>query len=258
MLRVHFIRSTLILYILGLPLLSFGNPTKTSSLLEPIEKIPTATDSVSIQLSANLQSRHIWRGALTCDAWNVQPTINFSNKKFLVGAWGAYTIDNSYAEIDLYISYTIGNFTIALLDYFCPDETQRFNRLFDFHQSTTQHTLDLTLSFEGEKIPVRLMASTLIWGDDIDPTSGKNFYSTYFEAGYLWKRTPNQEFDIFLGATPFKGYYANSLNIVSAGIGINQRISLTDSFQFPIFGKLVINPYTENIFFVFGLSLGIK
>lgn len=241
------------------PLIAKGNSTNLSSLVEPVERVPQTSDTLKIDFSANFQSRHIWRGTLTCDAWNVQPTVNFSNKNFLVGAWGAYTVNNSYAEIDLYIAYSVGNFTIALLDYFCPNENQRFNRLFDFNKLTTQHTFDLTLSFEGtRKFPIKFMASTLLWGDDINPTTGNNYFSTYLETGFYWERNSSQKFDFFVGATPFKGYYAKSFNIVSLGASINQYISVSDDLTIPIFGKLIVNPYTENIFLVFGLTLRVN
>lgn len=241
------------------PLFSIEDQPQFSSYAEPVEKIPTASDTLKIDYSANFQSRHIWRGTLTCDSWNIQPTINVSNKNFLMGAWAAYTLNNSYAEVDLYIAYTIKNFTVALLNYFCPDETQVFNRLFDFNQSTTQHTLDLTMSYEGpKKFPIRFMASTLIWGDDLNPSNGDNYFSSYIESGFYWNRNQNQEFDFHLGVSPFKGYYANSFNVVSIGSSITQNINITKEFSMPIFGKLIVNPHTENIFFVFGLSLSVK
>jgi hypothetical protein len=222
----------------------------------PADHIPHTTDSLLVELTASFQSRHIWRGSLTCDAWNIQPSFNISKNNFLVGAWAAYTVDNSYAEVDVYASYSIGNLTFSLLDYFCPNETIRFNRFFDLNQSTTQHTVDATISFDGTKqVPFSLMVSTLLWGDDLNPATGKNYYSTYIEAGYNWSRTATQDYQFFVGLTPYRGYYADSFNIVGVGAGVNQKIKITDSFSLPVFGKLILNPYTENLFVVFGFSL---
>jgi hypothetical protein len=146
-----------------------------------------------------------------------------------------------------------------LLDYFCPDETQTFNHLFNFKQKTTQHTLDAMISYEGpKKFPINLMISTLVWGDDIDPLSGKNFYSTYAEVGFTWERSSFQKFDLNFGVTPFEGYYANSFNVVNLGFGINQTVPVSEFLKIPVFGELIVNPYTENIFFVFGLTLNIN
>ena len=231
--------------------------TSSSTMHEPPDKLPKTTDTLSFNVSANIQSRHVWRGSLTCSTWNVQPTINFSKRNFLVGAWGAYSIDNSYSEVDLYISYTLGKFTISVLDYFCPDETQKFNRFFDNNQRTTQHTIDAIISYNGnKKLPINLMVSTLVWGDDVDLTTGKNYFSTYIEAGYTVSIGNNNQFDIFAGISPFKGYYANSFNLINLGFAINHKVKITEHFSLPFFSKLMLNPYTENLFFVFGVTIG--
>ncbi len=235
----------------------FTNATPTNTNTETHDKIPVATDSLSIHLSANFQSRHLWRGSVTCSAWNIQPTVTVSKRNFLVGFWGAYTVDNSYSEVNLYGSYTIGRFSVAVLDYFCPDETLKFNRLFDTNQKTTQHTIDATLTYNGtKKLPLSIMISTLVWGDDLSVTNGKNYYSTYIEAGYTWERTPTQKFEFFAGLTPFEGYYASSLNLVNIGFSASQTLKVSSTFKLPIFGKIIANPYTQNLYFVFGATLG--
>jgi len=233
-----------------------SNDKDKSPLVEPPEKIPNSTDSLSINLSADFYTRHIWRGTLTCDSWNIQPTINVSKNNFLFGTWAAYTVDNSYSELDLYVSYTWRSFSFSILDYFCPNETLKFNRLFDFKQRSTQHTIDAVASYDGSgKIPVRFMVSTLLYGDDLDPLNNNNLYSTYIEAVYEWKLSSSQLIDFHIGITPYKSYYADSFNIVSCGIAMNQTIHVTEEFSLPITGKLIANPYTENIFLVFGISV---
>jgi hypothetical protein len=227
-----------------------------NTMVDPLTKATHTTDSLSLEFSASFQNRHIWRGSLTCSAWNIQPTINLSKNNFLIGAWSAYTVDNSYAEVDLYISYSIGRLNIAVLDYFCPNETAAFNRLFDFNQRTTQHTVDVTLTYEiSKKFPLSLMASTLVYGDDLNPKTGKNYFSTYVEASYIWTKKPKHQIETSIGFTPFEGYYASSLNVVNIGLSITKNLAITESFQLPVFGKLIVNPYSENIYFVFGLSI---
>ena len=229
-----------------------------SPLVEPTDKIHQPSDTLRFDLSADFRSRHIWRGSLTCSAWSIQPTMNLSKSNFLIGAWGAYTVDNSYTELDLYFSYTAGPFTVGFLDYFCPDETERFNHVFDYSSSSTKHTLDATFSFNGtKKFPLSVMASTLLYGDDKNPENGKNYYSTYIEAAYHLKANDKLEFDFHTGFTPFEGYYAPSANVVSCGIAATQKLALTPKLNFPITGKLILNPYTQNIYFVFGISVGI-
>lgn len=233
----------------------YATPTNTNT--ETHDKIPVATDSLSIHLSANLQTRHLWRGSVTCSAWNIQPTATVSKRNFLVGFWGAYTVNNSYSEVNLYGSYTLGRFSFAVFDYFCPDETLKFNRLFDTNQQTTQHTFDATLTYSGtKKLPFSIMISTLIWGDDLNARTNENYYSTYIEASYTWERTLTQKFEFYAGITPFEGYYANSTNLVNIGFSASQTLKVSSTFKLPIFGKVIVNPYTQNLYFVFGATIG--
>lgn len=230
---------------------------KKSPLTEPSEKIHMASDSLKFDFSADFRSRHIWRGSLTCSAWSVQPTMNLTSSNFLVGIWGAYTVDNSYTEFDIYASYTYKRFTIAILDYFCPNETVKFNHLFNYNNKTTKHTLDAVVNYNGtERFPLSLSASTLFFGDDKNPNSGKNFFSTYIEANYKWEISEQLKSEFHLGVTPYEGYYSTGPNVVSCGFSVTHNLQITSNFSIPLNGKLIVNPYTENVFFVFGFSLG--
>ncbi|HPE18127.1 MAG TPA: hypothetical protein P5200_05285 [Tenuifilaceae bacterium] len=230
---------------------------KKSPLTEPSEKIHMASDSLKFDFSADFRSRHIWRGNLTCSAWSVQPTMNLTSSNFLVGIWGAYTVDNSYTEFDLYASYTYKRFTIAILDYFCPSETVKFNHLFNYSNKTTKHTLDAVLSFNGtQRFPLSISASTLFFGDDKNPSNGENYFSTYIEASYKWEVSEQLKSEFHVGLTPFEGYYSTGANVVSCGLSITQNLQISSSFKLPINGKLIINPNTENVFFVLGFTLG--
>ncbi len=245
------------LVIVGFFIYSGVSSTNTSPSSDTHDKVPKPSDSLSVHLSANFQSRHIWRGNLTCSAWNVQPSLSVSQKNFLFGLWGAYTVDNSYSEVNLYASYSIANFTFTVYDYYCPNETLKFNRLFDFNRHSTQHTVDATLTYGGtERMPFWVMASTLIWGDDNDNVTGNKFYSTYIEAGYTWQYRKAWEFEFLLGGTPFEGYYAPRANLVNVGFGAKQTLSISSGFRLPIFVKLVANPYEENLYLVFGATIG--
>lgn len=252
------IRVLLVTILLAYAVSSFADNELKSPLVEPGDKVHQPSDTLSFDMSADFRSRHIWRGSLTCNTWNVQPTMNLSKKNILVGVWGAYTVDNSYTEFDLYFSYTMGNFTLALLDYFCPNPADKFSNLFNFNRNSTKHTLDATLSFNGtKKIPVSIMASILFFGDDVNTATGKNYYSTYIETAYHWKPNPKMDVDFHMGFTPFEGYYASQPYVVSCGASVTQRISVTPTFTIPVSGKLIVNPYTESVYLVFGFTLGV-
>ena len=103
------------------------------------------TKEPSLTLSADIKSRHTWRGNLTCTALNIQPTLDLKISKITLGAWGCYTADNSYAEVDLYAIYHMGPLSFSLLDYYSPNEAVKQNDFFQFDRKTTRHIVDANM-----------------------------------------------------------------------------------------------------------------
>ncbi|SDC82655.1 hypothetical protein [Williamwhitmania taraxaci] len=216
----------------------------------------TVTQTPLLSLSGDIKSRHTWRGGLTCSAMNLQPTLNLRVKNFTLGAWGCYTVDNSYAEIDLYATYKLGNFSASLLDYYNPIEGVKKNDVFDYNQDSTRHLIDVNVKFHGTTdFPVYLLASTLIYGADKKPDSNSNRYSTYFEAGYTCHLRANQQVDIFLGGTPHKSYYATEAAIVNIGMTARQNIQVFGQYNLPLYISMIVNPKYENIYFILGITI---
>lgn len=206
-------------------------------------------------LSTDLVSRYVWRGLLYSANPNIQPTLDFTKGNFSVGAWGSYAVAAPYAEVDLYISYTLGNFTATIFDYYTEDETDlTVNNYFNWGKSTTPHSLEGAITFNGtEKFPVTFTASMFFYGYDWD-AAGKNQYSTYFEVGYSKQVGPTL-INLFAGGTPAKGLYAQTAAIVNVGMGVSYELTLSEKFKLPVFGQLVLNPSAKDIFFVFGITL---
>ena len=92
-------------------------------------------------------------------------------------------------------------------------------------------------------------------------------YSTYIELGYSKGAA-----SIFLGFTPWAGYYNNygittfnpgaqgkTFSIVNIGASVTKTLKITDTFSLPLKATLVINPsatYSRNdyIHLVFGIT----
>lgn len=216
----------------------------------------TVAETPLFSLSGDIKSRHTWRGGLTCSAWNVQPTLNMNIKNLTLGAWGCYTVDNSYSEIDLYASYKLGNFSATLLDYYNPIEGVKKNDFFNYNADTTRHLVDVNVKFHGTtNFPVYIMASTMIYGVDKKPNTTQNRYSTYFEAGYTLNLNADQRVDFFMGGTPHKSYYANKAAIVNVGMTVHQNINVLGQYKLPLYISMIVNPTYENIYFVIGTTI---
>lgn len=214
----------------------------------------SAVKSSDLSLSLEIKSRHAWRGGLTTRSWNMQPTIEYSGiKNLTLGAWGCYTVNNEYAEVDLYASYSLGNFNITLYDYFnpMPNEDGKNHHFFNFDENVTGHLIDATIDYSFGCIPLKLMASTIVYGCDLN-SSGKNNYSTYFEASYDQTLSSGQTISYFVGGTPHKSMYYNNANVVNLGFKVSQDIKI-GSYALPVNGSIVVNPARGNVYFIVGV-----
>lgn len=212
-------------------------------------------NNFSFDMSADLVSRYVWRGMLYSPNPNIQPTLGISKGNFSIGAWGSYSCAIPYSEVDLYISYTLGNFSISLNDYYAEYETDlSINRYFQWNHGSTPHALEGSITCNGpERFPISVTAATFFYGNDLD-VDGKNYYSTYIEVGYTKQFSQNQ-LNLFVGATPTKGLYANKAGFVNLGVGLNREIAITDKFNLPVYTQVIINPSAQDVFLVLGITL---
>lgn len=215
----------------------------------------SSDDSLSFNLNADLVSRYLWRGLLYSANLNIQPYASIAYKGLSFGAWASYGISTHYAETDLYLSYDLGSFTLTVNDYYAAsdDSLENFNYL-NFKKSKTLHSLEGALSYTGpESFPISLTAATFFAGNDDNDGDGKNDYSTYFEVAYTAK-VSNIPLKLFVGGTPHKGLYSDNANVVNVGINATKSLKISNTYELPVFGTLVVNPYSKDMFFVFGIT----
>jgi len=254
-----------------------------------------AQDSIpKINVTSDIMSRYIWRGADYGNAPSIQPTLSFTKGGFEIGIWNSLSTTGSYAENDPYIKYTIKNISITLTDYFIPclANTSRHdlcpfnsNYFFDYKDNntftmdtatnlykgkTTCHTLEASVQYKGpNEFPFSILVATYIYGNDkkikdtvffdaaknkIKQVDLKNQYSTYIELGYTFKCHGNS-FDTFLGLTPFANAYGNGFGVVNLGLTGYRNVKITNDFSLPLKASIITNPQASKIFFVFGFTL---
>lgn len=219
------------------------------------QETSSSNSNVSVDYSINIVSRYIWRGLLYNSSPNFQPDLSLSVGNFSIGSWASYSFNQNYAEVDLYITYAIGGFSATLFDYYNENEADMASiKYFKWDRKITGHALEGTIAWNGtESFPLRALAATFFYGNDRD-ADGNQYYSTYFEIGYPFNLS-DYSLEFFLGATPAKGLYNNSANIVNVGFSASKDIKLSENFTLPIKGSFVINPAQENVFFVVGITL---
>jgi hypothetical protein len=212
-----------------------------------------------VSVGADVVSSYVWRGAYQTTT-AIQPSLGFSTNGFSLTAWGSSPISNEAAlfapygkEFDLTASYEIAGLSLAVTDYWWAGEGALEYFMYSTHR--TSHIYELTLGYTlpVEKFPLSLSWNTWFAGSDYNNEDGKRLYSSYFELAYPFK-VKDISLDAALGLTPWEGAYASKLSVINLSLKATKEIKITDSFTLPVFGQVITNPRSEDIFFVFGLS----
>ncbi len=211
-------------------------------------------DSLTLNLNADFVSKYLWRGILYSSNPNIQPYASLAYKGLSFGAWGSFGVSTPWAETDLYLSYSAGPISFTVSDYFAEDSLENFS-YFNFKKSETLHALEGQITYTGpEAFPITLTAATFFAGADDSDKDGDNDFSTYLEVAYS-SEISGLPLKLFVGGTPGKGIYSNNANIVNVGVNISKTLKISGTYELPVFGTIAVNPYTENVFFVFGITL---
>lgn len=197
-------------------------------------------------VGADFVSRYVWRGTDFGNAPAIQPTIEFDKGNFAIGAWGSHSLSSNTGglEADLYAGYSFNfGLSLGLTDYYFPGEAltvdslgiitpSRSGSYFDYADA---HTFEVNLGYEIKDFSI---SANYMTSDNI-----------YFELGYSIAGI-----DIFLGAGN-ESYTSNGdFGICNVGFSTSKEIPLTDKFALPVTGSIILNPDTEQVHFVVGLS----
>jgi hypothetical protein len=219
-------------------------------LISPLRAQEEETKTASsISINADLVSRYMWRGLLLSPSPNLQPYVTFEKGNFSVGSWGSYSLTDFFAEADLFMSYSLGDVTLTVTDYFSVSDTLPSYGYFDWKKSSTTHTLEGTVGWTvSEKFPLSITASTMFYGYDQD-TTGTPFYSSYIEASYPVSIGENT-LNFFAGFTPAEGYYSEKAGFVNLGLKAGREIKISDGFTLPLNLTFAVNPSAKRVFLV--------
>nr|WP_321409047.1 hypothetical protein [uncultured Carboxylicivirga sp.] len=211
---------------------------------------------IDLNIGMDVYSRYVWRGLLFSDAPNFQPYITFTAGGFSATAWGSYATSKNYAEVDLFLSYTIKGFTLGLNDYYNEDETDMSSAnywVWDNPNAAHLGEAYLMYSLPNENFPLQLTASMFLYGYDKDVDGNQN-NSLYFEALYPFS-FKDLDLSLALGGTANDGFYsADGAQIVNIAFGASKTLKITDHFSVPLNMSLIFNPYADDVFFVAGFS----
>lgn len=194
---------------------------------------------------ADIYSSYIWRGTKNGTGPAMQPVMEFTTGSFTAGAWGSFDFQG-YQEVDLYVNFSLpSGLSFGLTDYYSPDL-----KYFDYSRESGSHAFELTagfikddFSFEADYI-LNEAGGIGSAGNDIYLQAGYSFdlFSVFAGAGNGW-----------LTYDPDTG--KNRFRLCNTGIEVSRTISITETFNIPVTGQLVFNPYREQLFIVVGFTL---
>jgi len=215
-------------------------------------------------LGADFVSSYVWRGMYLAGT-SIQPAVNLTVGDFSIGAWGSTEISGFSwdKEVDLTVSYSFGNFTAGLFNYWVSEEG-KYN-YFDFSEST-DHLLEVNLLYSFDSFPLTLGWNTIIAGADHywdKNGKSKRAFSTYIEAAYAFS-VKEVNLEATVGASPWKsstlytsddwGFTgSDKFSVINIALTASKDIKINDKHSLGIFGQLAFNPSKEDAFFVFGI-----
>lgn len=206
----------------------------------------TAADA-QIKIGADLYSRYIWRGVDFGNSVSFQPAITYTAENFSLGAWGAYSITKSdsttYAENDLWASYSIGSLVVSITDYYVP--TAVTPPFFDYSNSGGAHIIELGASYTLTDFSTITISGYVNVLNDVD-------HSMYFQAA----QPILENLSLLVGLTPVKSsfYGTKELSVINIGLAATKTIKISESYALPLNVQYIMNPYAEKAYLVFGVS----
>lgn len=215
-----------------------------------------AAAPAEIGIGADVVSRYVWRGTDFGNAVSVQPGIAFSREAVEIGAWSSWAISGGGAnENDLYVSYSVGQVSVTVTDYYFPvgeppeseDEEEHDHPtdideppgFFDYSDDGA-HTLEVSAAVDLGMASV--MAAFNFRGDEDN--------SFWVEASIpLAALSGDVEVGLTVGAG--NGVYTN--DGAAEGDPMVASVSL-DVSDGDYFASYILNPDSETSFLVFGRS----
>jgi len=189
----------------------------------------------AVNVTTDFVSSYIWRGTKLGKGPAIQPTVEFTSGIFTLGAWGSYCLsDNEAPEADLYTSLSLGNLTLGFTDYYFPGLSwfKSGNHAFELNGGWEQGIF----SCSGNWI--------------LNQGGGSKGNDLYFEAAIQAGKV-----NLFAGAGNGWHTPGGKFNVCNIGISSSREVPVSNTFNLPITGSVILNPASEQFHIVVGITL---
>jgi hypothetical protein len=192
-----------------------------------------------VDMGADFVSSYVWRG-VAYGGPSVQPWIELGFGDLAFGAWGSFDfVANAPSENDYYLSYSLGDLSIGVTDYY-------YRTTFSETSDTAgSHAIELNL---GYAVGALSFSGNFIVNEA--PAAGSAGSDMYFEVGYTAGNV-----NLFVGAGDGWHSTDTEFTVVNVGISASKEIKVTEDFSIPVTGAIVFNPDADVSVFYVGFSL---
>lgn len=213
------------------------------------------TDS-KFHIQTKLTNQLLWRSRPTTKVAAIVPSVDYSTHGFTAGVWAAYSLDNSYKEIDFYVGYQWKGIELWVYDYYNPALGTQVN-FGNFKLGETEHLFEANAIVRPfSSLGLRLRAALMFAGSDVKTSivagtgaiKYEQNYTSYFEVGYDYKIgsiTLSPE----IGLTPAKGVFADKFSVFNYSLNLAKDLKINEHLSLPTTYTLAYNATLKQVFF---------
>lgn len=227
------------------------------TLFSIIFSLSVAASYAELNMSANLQTNHLWRGGEVADGLVVtyDASVTPCKSNLTVGVWGATNGQGTYKEFNYYAEYNKGGFTASLWDIYNFSEYATYNNeeFFNYNGASTGRFLDATVAYRFDgAFPIKLSWSTVLFGRDRNSENSANRYSTFCYAEYPIYDKESWRVDAGVGGVfalkpqgESANFYGDRAGIAHISLAVKHDVVI-NKYHIPITMTALWNPISNN------------
>lgn len=219
-----------------------------------------AKQKITVSGSLETYVAYMWRGQKECGAHTV-PNLTLKCGGFALQSYGFISFDGNYKEIDWDLSYSIGDFSFHLADYYARLSSWTTpENYFSFKKGQTNHIQEAIICYEPQKLPFAVRWFTFLHGDwfpEPDGTLGKPTFSSYLEAEVFHDFSENSRLSLLGGASVLKGSltgYTKDFAVVNIELRYAYYIPIK-AVKIPLTVSFITNPYSKKVWLNAGAGI---
>lgn len=223
------------------------------SLLIMLSTVAVRAEKPMLEYSfgTDVVSSYVFRGSTLSTGPSIQPAAEISYAGLAFGTWAnAGVFDSGCNELDLYLNYSIGGFSVGATHYYYFDGVYNDGKASFFGDGTqTEVMLSYTIS---EELPLSLSWYTMVGGGETIGEDDGTTASTYIELGYSYSLPHDLNLSYVVGVNPWTDEYGTGFRVPNISARLDYEITLNDACSMNAFLQPVYNTVTDDFNCVLG------